>query len=113
MAAFTFRRAPGVRWTPRLPDREAMQAGGAAHAAEPHTPCAHGASESACGLELPDSYKLRLVASRHVTPRNPVSCPLEDTALRQWCVRLQNDACPQGTPVEVPVYLKRPHETQG
>jgi hypothetical protein len=107
MAAFTFRRAPGVRWTPRLPDREAMRESGEAHAAEPCAPFAHDASETACGLELPESFRLRLVASRHVTPRNPVSCPLDDTALRQWCVRLRNDACPQDEPVEVPVFLKR------
>lgn len=105
MSAFAFRRAPGMRWTPRLPQRHP-------EADEPHeaagfAPLARGTSETSCGLALPESFALRLDVRRHVTPRNAVCCPLEDTALRQWCVRLQNDACPKDAPAEAPVFLKR------
>ena len=75
------------------------------------TPCAPqpgGANHVPCGLVLPESFALRLGARRHVTPRNPVSCPLDETALRQWCVRLQNGACPNEKLAETPVFLKRP-----
>jgi hypothetical protein len=106
MTAFFFRRAPGVRWTPVRQERHATQMADDALEATP------GASHGSCGLVLPDSFALRLGARRHVTPRNPVHCPLEDTALRQWCVRLQNGACPNETadetPDETPVFLKLP-----
>lgn len=76
-------------------------------AAAGFAPFARGTSEMSCGLALPESFALRLGAHRHVTPRNPVHCPLEDTALRQWCVRLQNEACPKDASTEAPVFVKR------
>ncbi|WP_321933292.1 hypothetical protein [Paraburkholderia sp. J8-2] len=105
MSAFSFRRAPGMRWAPRLPQHQSME--DEPHAASGFAPLARGTSETSCGLVLPESFALRLGAQRHVTPRNPVCCPLEDTALRQWCVRLQNEACPMDAPAEAPVFLQR------
>lgn len=104
MSAFTFRRAPSVRWTPRLPDRHVTQERDDAHIVPPF---ARGVGKTSCGLTLPEGFALRLGARRHVSPRNPVSCPLEETALRQWCVRLQKGACPNETPTEAPVFVKR------
>lgn len=72
-------------------------------------PLAHGTrgtNEMACDLVLPDAFALRLEARGALTPRSPARCPLEATALRQWCVRLRNDACPLEA-VEAPVFLKR------
>jgi hypothetical protein len=103
MTAFLFRRAPGVRWTHPRQERHAMPAADDALEAPPE----HGTSHVSCGLVLPESFALRLGARRHITPRNPVSCPLEETVLRQWCVRLQNGACPNDGPAEAPVFLKR------
>ncbi|WP_322032538.1 hypothetical protein [Paraburkholderia sp. J76] len=105
MSAFSFRRAPGVRWTPRPPQRR--RAGHEPGLPEEFAPLARGTSQTPCGIALPERFALRLGAHRHVTPRNPVCCPLEDTALRQWCVRLQNEACPRETPAEAPVLLRR------
>ncbi|WP_322042023.1 hypothetical protein [Paraburkholderia sp. J67] len=63
-----------------------------------HAPIARGSGirETRCGLELPDSFALKLGARTHATPRNPVDCPLDESALRQWCVRLQSGKCPRG-----------------
>lgn len=61
-----------------------------------HVPLARGSGidTTRCGLELPVEFALKLGARTHATPRNPVLCPLADSALRQWCVRMQSGACP-------------------
>ncbi|QGZ57204.1 hypothetical protein [Paraburkholderia acidiphila] len=105
MSAFSFRRAPGMRWTPRLPQHQSVE--DKPHATAGFAPLARGTSETSCGLALPLSFALRLDAHRHVTPRNPACCPLEDTALRQWCVRLRSGACPMDAPAEAHVFLQR------
>lgn len=104
MSAFGFRRAPGVRWTPGLPFHGARITDWDAPAS--HAPMARGAIESACDLALPDAFALRREARDHLTPRSPVCCPLEATALRQWCVRLQSQGCPLQEQ-DAPVFLQK------
>ncbi|MDR3097464.1 MAG: hypothetical protein LBV73_10355 [Paraburkholderia sp.] len=60
-----------------------------------------------CGIELPDAYALRLEARTHGTSRNPVGCPLEASALRQWCVRNQHGTCPEQAPPVAPAFLHK------
>ncbi|CAG9274219.1 hypothetical protein [Paraburkholderia unamae] len=98
MSVFFLRRAPGVRWTPRLPEHRGEHDGGEM----PRT-----SKTSPCDLVLPESFALRLAVHHPVTPRSPVRCPLDETALRQWCVRLQNDDCPNKASHEAPMFLKR------
>ncbi|QGZ63241.1 hypothetical protein [Paraburkholderia acidisoli] len=98
MSAFGFRRAPGVRWTPSL---RFHQAASGDDTRTSFAPMARGAHETVCDLALPPAFALRREACQPVTPRSTQCCPVEATALRQWCVRLQRGACPlqaQGAP---------------
>ncbi|WP_322104306.1 hypothetical protein [Paraburkholderia sp. J41] len=62
-----------------------------------------------CDLALPEAFALRLEARAVRSPRAPACCPLEATALRQWCVRLQRAACPLEAvnAAEAPIFLTK------
>jgi hypothetical protein len=121
MPVFSLRQAPSLRWVARTAEpcgqrveRSACDAASqeypdALAPLAPLAPLARGTGVRAtcCGLELPDGYALRLEARTHATARNPVGCPLEASALRQWCVRLQHGTCPQQSRRAAPVFLHK------
>ncbi|NIE65786.1 hypothetical protein [Burkholderia sp. Ax-1719] len=98
MSVFPLRPSPSLRWLARTAEPCGQRIDHRACDSTPqgHAPLARGSGidTTRCGLELPVEFALKLGARTHATPRNPVLCPLADSALRQWCVRLQSGACP-------------------
>jgi hypothetical protein len=98
MAVFPLRPSPSLRWLARTaePDEQRLNHRACDSTSQGHVPLARGSGidTTRCGLELPVEFALRLGARTHATPRNPVLCPLADSAVRQLCVRLKSGACP-------------------
>ena len=78
-------------------------------AALDHAPSAResGVRATCCGIALPDTYALRLEARTHATLRNPVGCPLAESVLRQWCIRMQHGECPEQAQSAAPAFLQK------
>ncbi|HEV3428826.1 MAG TPA: hypothetical protein VG320_13195 [Paraburkholderia sp.] len=99
MSVFPLRPSSSLRWLARTAEPVGQRL---EHRACDRTPQGQallsrgsGIRATLCGLALPDSFALKLGARTHATPRNPVACPLEESALRQWCVRRQSGNCPE------------------
>ncbi|CAG9217541.1 conserved hypothetical protein [Paraburkholderia tropica] len=108
MPVFSLRPAPSLRWVARTSEpcgvptisRDVACLSGETPAPE------NGTRVAACGLALPASFALRLEARQHVKPRGAQSCPLDTSALRQWCVRLQGGGCPREADAQAPAFLR-------
>ncbi|MBB3257667.1 hypothetical protein F4827_002532 [Paraburkholderia bannensis] len=98
MSVSPLRPSPSLRWLARTtePCGQRIKHRTCDGTPQGHVPLARGSGidTTRCGLELPVEFALKLAARTHATPRNPVLCPLSDSALRQWCVHLQSGACP-------------------